>query len=272
MTPGGLPEQQPARAPAPPTSQPVPGPEPDLDDQLDADEPDDSDESLEDESQPTDTDASDGSPEARVAKLEAELEAAKARVQALQEWEEYAPESQRVQQEQQAKAYWETAEKQAENWYRARSAQIFQEAENAMAPVAYLREQMGVLDNQWRQWLNHFHSQREQAYWDFAMQQSMPNMAAEVVEQHGLGRDAIPELMQYPMELWDREAAKMKQARDREAKLKRAATQAKRKAEKDLRMQNGTFTGEGGAGGNKELALDSDEYYMSIPWQTVRPR
>lgn len=240
--------------------------------QLDADEPDDSDESLEASADVPDEDAPDGSPEARIAKLEAELKAAREEAQSLKEWEEYAAEWQRTQQEQHAKNYWANAEAEAQRWYQSRKAQIFREAEDAVAPIAYLNQQMGMLDSQWRQWLDYFHSQREQAYYEFAVQQSMPNMAADVAEAYGLGKDAINDIMQYPMELWDREAARMKRERDANAKLKKQATQAARKAEREKLLRSGTFTGDGGAGGKVDAELGSEDHYMSIPWQVVGPR
>lgn len=267
MTPGGVTPPEPSVEPKAP---PLPA-----DAVVDEDEFDDVDEVGEDES-PDEDEVSDESGDGvkddadnEVAVLREKLRAAEERAQQAAEWERHWAEQQRIQQQQQAEQYWSNAEAEAEHWFRAREAAIYKEAEDAVAPIAYVQQQMGALNQQRVQWFRQFNHQKEQAYWQYSMQQALPRYAQEVAEYHGLSRDAVQELLMYPADLIPREAERMAREKQERANLKRAATQAARKA-KNRELSNGNvLTGGGGKAPAVDVPLDSDEFYNSIPWQRV---
>ncbi len=234
-------------------------------------EPDEEDESPDDEpdqEQPEDGDEAD--PKSEVARLKEALKAAEERAQQAAEYEQQWAEYQRVQQQQAAEAYWQNAQSQAENWFVERERAIYQEAEGAMAPVAYVQQQMEMLNRQRTQWFQQFHAQREQSLWQFAMQQALPNYAAEVADHYHLPRERVAELLTYPAELIPREAERMARERDDAAREKRKARQAAAARKKKELAANSTFPG-GGQGGSQDFELGSEDHYHSIAWERIAP-
>lgn len=242
---------------------------PELDD-LSA-EPDDLDDEPDDETdqeQPEDGD--DAAPKDEVQKLREQLRAAEERAEQAAEYEQQWAEYQRVQQQQAAEAYWQNAQQQAESWFQQREAAIYQEAQDAIAPVAYVQQQMGMLNQQRVQWFQHFHAQREQSLWQFAMQQALPNYAAEVAEHFHLSRDRIAELLTYPPDLIPREAERMARERDELARKERKRRQDSAKRKKAQLAREATFPG-GGQGGRTDFELGSEDHYNSMGWERVAP-
>lgn len=243
------------------------------DDELDESlaEPDDLDEQPEDETgQEQPEDGEDADPKSEVQRLKEALKAAEERAQQASEYEQQWAEYQRVQQQQAAEAYWQNAQSQAEQWFGQREAAIYQEAEDAIAPVAYVQQQMGMLNQQRVQWFQQFHAQREQSLWQFAMQQALPNYAAEVADHYHLPRERVAELMSYPPDLIPREAERMARERDDAARKERKRRQDAAKRKKAELAANATFPG-GGQGGKTDFELGSEEHYHSIGWERVAP-
>lgn len=272
MTPGGVqPEGGAATSPTPaapstPSTAAVNDDAPELDDFEGPEDGDDEPDGSEDTSLDATEDGDDADPDQQIAALRERLKAAEQALQEAASAEAAYQEAQRVQQQQHAEAYWNNALAQAKDWYASRRNAIFQEARTAIDPAGFVERETEFLDREYQTWLDQYHQQREQAFWEFAMQQALPNYVRDVVAHYGLPQDAMAELMEYPVNLIPREAEKMKARRSREAALKRAATQAARKAKREAMMENGVFPGSGRSA-NTDVPLDSDDYYNSIPWQ-----
>jgi hypothetical protein len=273
MTPGGaLFDESGApdlSAVSPERAAPVNDDAPEPDESLDA--PDDMDDAPDDETdqeQPTDDD--DVDPNDEVAQLRKKLQDAEARAEQASQYEAQWAEYQRVQQQQAAEAYWHNAQSQAENWFQQRESAIYKEAEDAIAPVAYVQQQMGMLNQQRVQWFQQFHAQREQSLWQFAMQQALPNYAAEVADHYHLPRERVAELLTYPPDLIPREAERMARERDEAARKDRKRRQEAAKKKKAELSANSTFPG-GGQGGTQDFELGSEDHYHSIAWERIAP-
>lgn len=264
-TPDGVPATS---ALAPPIPQAAPVIEDDADDLL-VDGPDDGDdEPGDDDSEANLDDEGRESPKDEVAALRARLKEAEAREAQLVEYEQQMERVRHENQQREAEAYWDNSLAQANQYFLQREEAIYAEAERAVDPAAYIAQQMRGLNAQRVQWLNQFHALREQQVWQFAMQQALPNYAAELADYYGLGRDSVPELLTYPPDLIPREAERMKRDRDRQAAERRKATQAAKKAKNQQLAAGNTTPGDGRAM-PAEIELGSDEHYNAIPWQRV---
>ncbi len=269
MTLGGTPEGAVPQPPALPDQ-----PEVDLDDELlddtDLDEPEGADDEPDDgidQAEPTE-EGDEAAPVDEVAQLREKLAQAEAKAKQAAEYEQQWAEYQRVQQQQAAEQYWQNAQLQAEQWFVSREKAIYQEAENAIAPVAYVQQQMQQLNAQRTQWFQQFHAQREQSLWQFAMQQALPNYAQEVADHYHLSKERVAELLTYPPDLIPREAERMARERDEQQRKERKRRQDAAKRAKAKLAREATFPG-GGQGGTAEIELGSDDHYNALPWERV---
>lgn len=255
--------------PLPAVSPPDVPDEDELDDEPDgADAPDDAGDAPDDDDD-SESDDAESTEKDDVKALKKKIAELEERAAAAEDYERQYAEQQRAAQQANAEQYWENAYLEAENWFRTRQQAIYAEADDAIAPVAYVQQQMDILSKQWTGWLRDFHALREQAAWQFAMQQALPNYAGQVADHYGLPRDAVPELLTYPHELIPREAQRMKRERDERAKERRKATQAERKRQREQVYGNAVFPGSGGPVPKDKVEMGGDDHYLSIPWTRV---
>lgn len=244
-------------------------PEPDEPDVPDADDdedlPDGDDDSGDDE-EPGDPSAAQTPDE--VAALKARIAQLEARARQAEEYEAHLAAEQAAAQQANNEAYWENAFAQGRRWYADQKARVYANADDAIAPVAYIRQQMEIVDDQYTRWLDETHAAREYAYYQVAVQEALPNWVAEVAAYYGLPRDVVPELLTYPPDIIPREAERMKQRRDADKAAKRKATQRIKAEQRKALEQNSVFTGSGRTVG-VDIEAGSDEQYMTIPWERV---
>jgi hypothetical protein len=189
------------------------------------------------------------------------------RAQKADEYERWMAAQQSQARENEAVAYWDSRLQQANEHFAAREAVIYQNAENNLNPVAYLRQEMSNLTNEANAWYAQYRDNREQALWQFAHQQAIPHHAARVVEHYKLPKESVNELLDYPPEQMEREAQKMRQRLIRERKALRTIDQLKRKEAARKIAATTTSPGSGRAGGGKGGSAPSfEEGYFSIPW------
>ena len=200
-----------------------------------------------------------------VGRLKAQLRAAEERAAQAEAYEQQFAEQQRASRQQQAQAYWDNALGQAEYWFQSQEAQIYAEAEQSMNPVAYVQQRMGMLNTQRTNWLRDFHASREQAYYQFAMEQALPNWVREVAEHFDLDVGYVPELMEYPPDLIPREAEKIANRLRNEKARERKKQQDRRKRQRQQMAGSQVHTGVG-SGINGKVEPGSDEHYNSLPW------
>jgi len=228
---------------------------------------DDSDDEIEDEAD--DSGASE-TPEQELARLREEMQKAQERIKAVEDYEKRVAQQQRQAQDEQVQRYWNTAHQQAERWFAAQKERIYREAEDAIAPAAYIRQQVAVLDQQRAQWFSEFIANREAAIQQEAIRVAYPSWVAEVADYYELSDEEYEELFDYHQDEVIREAEKMKRRRTQAAERAKAEQQKRRKEKREaLRESMPSGTGESGRGlvGDPNTPKDSDEYYHSIPWE-----
>lgn len=189
------------------------------------------------------------------------------RAQKADEYERLLSQQQSQRKEQEAVAYWDTRLSQANDAFAAREAVIYQNAENNLNPVAYIKAEITNLNNEANAWYAQYRDNREQALWQFAHQQAIPNHAARVVEYYKLPKEAVDEILDYPPEQMEREAQKMRARLIKERKQLRQIDQLKRKEAARKVAANTVSPGAGRAGGGRGgREMTFEEGYASIPW------
>jgi hypothetical protein len=173
--------------------------------------------------------------------------------------------------EAEAVAYWDDRLQKANQAFAAREAVIYQNAEQSLNPVAYLRDEIGKLNNEANAWYGQYRDNREQALWQFAHAQAIPQHAARVADHYKLPQDAVNELLDYPPDQMEREAQKMRRRLIKERNAQKTIDQLRRKeAARKIAAQT-VSPGAGRAGGGKAASeLSFEEAYSSIPWSRGR--
>lgn len=170
-----------------------------------------------------------------------------------------------------AVAYWDQRLDKANIEFQRRRDVIFENAEQSLNPVGYLRQEMPKLENEANSWYAAYRDEREQALWQFAHAQAIPNHAARVVEHYKLPKEAINDLLEYAPELMEREAQKMRARLIKERKQAKQIDQLRRKASRLDIEANPLTTGTGRAASGKAFAeMSDDERYHAIPWTRAR--
>lgn len=190
------------------------------------------------------------------------------RAQKADEYERFLAQQQSQQQEAAAVAYWDTRLAEANEHFAAREAVIYQNAENNLNPVEYIRREITNLNNEANAWYAQFRDNREQALWQFAQAQAIPQHAARVVDHYKLPKEAVNDLLDYPPEQMEREAQKMRQRLIRERTQQRQIDQLKRKAAARQIAASTVAPGSGRAAGGAPVSeMSFEEGYFSIPWR-----
>jgi hypothetical protein len=170
--------------------------------------------------------------------------------------------------EAEAVAYWDDRLNKANAAFAAREAVIYQNAEQSLNPVAYLRDEIGKLNNEANAWYGQYRDNREQALWQFAHAQAIPQHAARVADHYKLPQDAVNELLDYPPDQMEREAQKMRRRLIKERTTQKQIDQLRRK-EAARKIAAATVSpGSGRGGSGKAISeMSFEEGYASIPWR-----
>jgi hypothetical protein len=113
-----------------------------------------------------------------------------------------------------------------------------------------------------------FRDNREQALWQFAHAQAIPQHAARVADHYKLPQDAVNELLDYPPDQMEREAQKMRRRLIKERTTQKQIDQLRRK-EAARKIAAATVSpGSGRGGSGKAISeMSFEEGYASIPWR-----
>ena len=177
-------------------------------------------------------------------------------------------EAERVERE--ATARWDQRLEQANAEFARREDVIYQNAENSLNPTAYLREELTKLQNEAMSWYAAYRDSREQALRQFNDAREIPLYAARVVEHYKLPKEAINELLDYPADLMEREAQRMRRDLIKERKAQKHIDQLKRKAAARAIAAQSVAPGTGRGGSGDSVQAGSDDHYFAIPWTRGR--
>lgn len=187
------------------------------------------------------------------------------RAKKADEYERQMARWQEQQKEQEVVAAWDQRLNEASQEFARREAVIYENAENSLNPSAYLKSELTKLNREAMSWYATYRDSREQALWQYAHQQSLPTIAARVAEHYKLPQEAIDELLEYPVEMMEREAQKIRTRLIKERTLQKQIDQQKRKQDQQKVAKKGIATGTGR--GSTTKAGDSFESgYFNIPW------
>jgi hypothetical protein len=192
------------------------------------------------------------------------------RARKADEYERLLAQQQSQQREAAAVAYWDARLTEANEHFATREAVIYENAENNLNPVEYIRREITNLNNEANAWYAQYRDNREQALWQFAQAQAIPQHAARVVEHYQLPKEAVQELLDYPPEQMEREAQKMRQRLIKERTQQRTIDQLKRKESARKIAAKTVAPGSGRAASGAAASLSWEEGYSSLPWTRGR--
>jgi hypothetical protein len=226
-------------------------------------EGDDADEAgeAEDEQEPDDADAEEPEENDQDWLLE--------RAKKADEYERLMAQNEAQARQREAEEYWNSRLDNAVRWFSNKRESVYQQAEQSLNPLGYLREKLNEVDLEERAWMGQFRDAREQALWQFAERQATPNYAARVAEHFGLPKESITELLEYPVELMEREAIKLRNRLIKERNRQKEVDKLKRNAAARKRAAKTVAPGSG-RGPSGKIAAGSDAHYLSIPWSGGR--
>lgn len=184
--------------------------------------------------------------DSRLARLERERDEAQAQI-AAQEMSRRQEESQ---------AYWTNTKTQADAYFAAQEAKIYQEAANAYEPAKYLRAKMAQLNQQRNSWTQEYYAARENSLRQQMEQMAIPGYAAEVAKHFGLGRDDAERLLQFHPDQMPKVAELLADARGT------SPQQLKQQAARSL---SGTVAPGGSrASGGRKIKAGSDAHLVAL--------
>lgn len=189
------------------------------------------------------------------------------RAKKADEYERFLHAQEQKRREDEATAWWDNRLADANKHFSARERVIYENAENSLNPVAYLREEMTKLNREANAWYGEYRDNRERALWDFANQQQLPNLAARVVEHYKLPKEAAQELLEYAPEQMEREAQKMRSRLIKERNQQKQIDQLKRKAVNRKLASTPLTTGTGRTRAKGWEQMSDDERYFAEPWR-----
>ncbi len=195
------------------------------------------------------------------------------RAKKADEYERYLAQIKGQEQERRAVDHWNGLLQQIENEQAAEEEAIWQNANDSLNPQGYLRSELTKLNNKFTAKYAQYRDAREQALWQFAHAQAIPNHAARVVEHYKLPIEAVDELLDYAPELMEREAQKIRARLIKERNQTKQINQLKAKqAQRALGAPVSPGTGRAGGSGGAEKPgyLGSDEHYFAMPWSGRR--
>lgn len=125
-------------------------------------------------------------------------------------------------------AYWNDLERQAVAAFEYEERQIWENKDNYVDPDAYVRQEMGKLQARVTDWYRRFfHSQNESRAAQYE-RAAIPAYAARLAAHHGLSEKDAAELLDYPVELMPKVAARMARDAAKIAALRKNRQQAQR--------------------------------------------
>lgn len=170
------------------------------------------------------------------------------REQVLAERERRLAEHEAQQRQVESERFWTGKWQEGQSWFAGEERRIYQEAERAYDPAAFVRERMGKLVAQRDQWTSQYYQAREQALWQFAAQRAVPIYARQVAEHFGLPQSDVGRLLKYDPEQMAQIAADLRELRQGQKSL------AARKAGGGVRPGSGRGTsGRFKAGSDRHL-------------------
>lgn len=170
------------------------------------------------------------------------------RERALAERERQIAEYEAGQRQAESERFWTGKWQEGQAWFAQEERRIYQEAERAYDPAAFVRERMGKLVSQRDQWTSQYYQAREQALWQFAAQRAIPIYARQVAEHFGLPAADVKRLLKYDPEQMPQIAHDLRELRQGQRSL------AARKAGGGVRPGSGKGTsGRFKAGSDRHL-------------------
>jgi hypothetical protein len=193
------------------------------------------------------------------------------RAQRADELEAWKAQQEAGRKEAEAVAYWDDRLAKANAAFAAREEVIYQNAEQSLNGIAYLRTEMAKLNNEANAWYGQYRDNREQALWQFAHAQAIPQHAARVAEHYKLPKEVVNDLLEYPPEMMEREAQKIRRNLINERNAQKKIDQLRRKEAARKIAASTVAPGSGRAGGGKAFSeMSVEEGNSSIPWTRGR--
>lgn len=203
-----------------------------------------------------------------------DLAALRAEAARARQYDEFMAQQQRIAQQRATEAQWAQQEAQADAYYDQQINIAYRQSLNAVDQEAYWQQhgvpQIRAKDN----WHRQFDQSKAQRWQEVAAAMAVPQYAAQVAQQAGLGQDAVAELLEYPPDLIPREAARMRRERDEKAQLKKQATQARRKLLAQQVAATTVAPGSGRAASVKRTFASPEELYSdptAMRWERRAP-
>jgi uncharacterized protein (DUF3084 family) len=216
-------------------------------------------------------DSDDGAEDADGAEPEDDRDWLIERAQRADELEREFAQQKASRQEAEAVAYWDDRLDKANKAFAAREEVIYQNAEQSLNGIAYLRTEMAKLNNEANAWYGQYRDNREQALWQFAHAQAIPQHAARVADHYKLPQEAVNELLDYPPDQMEREAQKMRKRLIKERTTQKQIDQLRRKEAARKIAAATVAPGSGrGASGAALSEMSFEDGYASIPWSRGR--
>lgn len=189
------------------------------------------------------------------------------RAKKADEYERFLAQQEQKRRESEATAWWDNRLEEANRFFKAEEQAIYDNADSSLNPVAYIREEITKLNRKAMSWYGEYRDNRERALWDFANQQNLPNLAAQVVEHYKLPKEAVRELLEYAPEQMEREAQKMRSRLIKERKQQKQIDQLKRKTANRKIAATPLTTGTGRTRVKGWEQMNDDERYFAEPWR-----
>lgn len=186
-----------------------------------------------------------------------EVEHLRAKAAQFDQVQAYLAQQQAAAAQQQAEQYWVQTYQQGEAAFQQAEQQVYAQAEYAPDPVRYIRDSIASLSQQRQAWQAQYYQAREQQLTQFAVQQMVPQFAAQVAAREGLDVDGLAELLTYPPELMPREARRIR------ARTQQARSMAARQL---AGQQPGPGNGRGAPG---RVQRGSRNHLLSL-WQSAQ--
>lgn len=230
---------------------------PDADEEMsggpDEDYIEDEPQALEDDEETDDDDSEDD----EVAQMRARLAEYEAQVRRA-EYERQQAENQ---------AYWDGIERQAREYFDWAAQDAWSRKDGFVDPDLYLRERMGEITAQQRDWYQRFYNSQNEARRQQYERAAVPTYAARVATHFDLTPDQAETLLDYDPQHMVREAQKMARYNAEIKKLRGQRTQKTRKDKQDTLVKKGAVSGEG-RGAPVRIKRGSDEHLLQL-WRNA---
>jgi hypothetical protein len=161
------------------------------------------------------------------------------------------------------KAEWDRIESEARNYFTWAEQQAWAEKDNYVDPDLYLRQELGKIQAQQRNWFQQFYNSQNEARRQQYERAAVPTYAARVATHFDLTAEQAETLLDYDPQHMVREAQKLHRHNAEIARLRGARTQKKRKTGQDTLVKKGAVSGEG-RGPVTRIKRGSDDHLAAL--------